>query len=116
MLAEQTDLFNDCQRSRLSLCEELEAFSFGGKQTIVEQRNGIDFFFNEFWTARQRQADRLHEISYRACFKPQLPEFFIARLTKEGDRVYDPFSGRGTTAVQAALMGRAAIANDANPL
>ena len=27
------------------------------------------------WTARQRQASRLHEISYRACFKPQLPRF-----------------------------------------
>jgi hypothetical protein len=33
-----------------------------------------------------------------------------------GDTVYDPFSGRGTTAVQAALMGRRPIANDINPL
>ncbi|HOC06866.1 MAG TPA: site-specific DNA-methyltransferase, partial [Bacillota bacterium] len=30
-------------------------------------------FSNEFWTSRQRQASSLHEISYRACFKPQLP-------------------------------------------
>jgi hypothetical protein len=30
--------------------------------------------------------------------------------------VFDPFSGRGTTAVQAALMGRAPAANDVNPL
>ena len=28
-----------------------------------------------------------NEISYRACFKPQLPEFFIERLTKPGDTV-----------------------------
>ncbi len=33
-----------------------------------------------------------------------------------GERVYDPFSGRGTTAIQAALMGRAPVANDINPL
>lgn len=33
-----------------------------------------------------------------------------------GGRVYDPFSGRGTTPVQAALMGRKPVANDVNPL
>jgi hypothetical protein len=64
----------------------------------------------------QRRGHSLHEISYRACFKAQLPGFFIERLTEPGERVYDPFSGRGTTAVQAALMGRAPAANDVNPL
>jgi hypothetical protein len=34
-----------------------------------------------FWTARQRQAANLHEVSYRACYKPQLPRLFIERLT-----------------------------------
>lgn len=68
------------------------------------------------WTAAQRQAAKLHEISYRACFKPQLPAYFIARHTQPGDVVYDPFSGRGTTAIEAALSGRRVIANDINPL
>jgi len=58
----------------------------------------------------------LHEISYRACFKPQLPEFFINRLTKPGDGVYDPFMGRGTTPLQARLMNRRPMGNDINPL
>ncbi len=70
----------------------------------------------ELWTSRQRQASSIHEISYRACFKPQLPGYFIERLTREGDVVYDPFSGRGTTAIEAALRGRSVIANDVNPL
>ena len=70
----------------------------------------------ELWTSRQRQASPIHEISYRACFKPQLPAWFIERLTREGDVVYDPFSGRGTTAVEAALRGRNVIINDINPL
>ncbi len=69
-----------------------------------------------FWTSRQRQAANLHEISYRACYKPQLPRHFIERLTQPGDRVYDPFSGRGTTALEAALLGRRVAANDVNPL
>ena len=73
-------------------------------------------YTGEFWTSRQRQACSLHEISYRACFKPQLPGFFIDQLTEKGDIVYDPFSGRGTTAVEAGLRGRRVIANDANPL
>ena len=73
-------------------------------------------FTNEFWTSRQRQASSIHEISYRACFKPQLPRFFIDILTRKSDIVYDPFSGRGTTIIEAGLSGRDVIANDANPL
>ncbi|MDX3886330.1 MAG: DNA methyltransferase [Sphingomonas sp.] len=98
------------------LAFELETFTFNGDRTIVEYRNGVAYFFNEFWTARQRQAHSIHEISYRACFKPQLPDFFIQRLTQPSDTVYDPFMGRGTTPVQAALRGRIGAGNDVNPL
>lgn len=73
-------------------------------------------FTAEFWTARQRQASSLHEVSYRACFKPQLPAFFIELLTQPGDTVFDPFSGRGTTALEAGMSGRRVVANDINPL
>jgi len=73
-------------------------------------------FVGEFWTSGQRQASSLHEVSYRACFKPQLPHYFIKRFTSENDIIYDPFGGRGTTAIEAALMGRRVISNDANPL
>jgi hypothetical protein len=76
----------------------------------------IPVYQSEMWTALQRQASSIHEISYRACYKPQLPAYFIERLTEPGDIVYDPFSGRGTTAVEAALHGRCVIANDVNPL
>lgn len=73
-------------------------------------------YVNEFWTARQRQASSLHEVSYRACFKPQLPRFFIERLSRPGEVVYDPFMGRGTTPIEAALLGRVPFGNDINPL
>ena len=71
---------------------------------------------NEFWTSAQRKAHSLHEISYRACYKPQLPRFFIERLSKIGDSIYDPFMGRGTTILEAALLGRKPLGNDINPL
>ena len=76
----------------------------------------VDTFTNEFWTSRQRAGSSLHEISYRACFKPQLVDFFVERLTRPGDLVYDPFMGRGTTVIEAALLDRAAAGCDVNPL
>ncbi len=85
-------------------------FSFDDKPRLVPT------YVNEYWTAKQRQASSLHEISYRACFKPQLPRFFIERLTKPGDVVYDPFMGRGTTVLESALLGRVPFGCDINPL
>lgn len=110
--------------SPTTLLDELRAFTWDGKATLVEQVtaawNGRDvsvpLLVNEFWTSRQRAAHSLHEVSYRACFKPQLPRFFIERLTEPGQTVYDPFSGRGTTALEAALLGRIPVACDVNPL
>ncbi|MCE9597895.1 MAG: site-specific DNA-methyltransferase [Spirochaetia bacterium] len=77
----------------------------------------LDVQTRELWTARQRQMHPMHyTVSYRGSFKPELPEFFIGRyLTKPG-LVLDPFGGRGTTAIQANLMGHAAIHNDLNPV
>ncbi|MBI2428124.1 MAG: DNA adenine methylase [Ignavibacteriales bacterium] len=98
-------VFEEEQKRSATIVNEI---TIGGKK--------IPTFTNEFWTSKQRQAHSLHEVSYRACFKPQLPRFFIERLTKEGDVVYDPFSGRGTTMLEAALLGRNVIANDVNPL
>src|SRR6266478_664329 len=111
-------------RKSPSLIAELESFrEFGASTrriTTTFQINGaqteVPAFVNEFWTAKQRAASRLHEISYRACFKPQLPRFFIERLTQPGDVVYDPFMGRGTTVLEAALLGRVPFGCDINPL
>jgi SAM-dependent methyltransferase len=67
----------------------------------------------ELWTARQRQMHPIHyTVSYRGSFKPELPEFFIARYLAKPGLVLDPFGGRGTTAIQANLMGHRAIHND----
>src|SRR3990172_323374 len=102
--------------------EKQDLFNFGSGvgRTRVDKEliNGIyiNKYNNEFWTSKQRQASELHEIAYRACFKAQLPRFFIELLTSEGDTVYDPFVGRGTTAIEAGLLCRLVVANDVNPL
>jgi hypothetical protein len=108
-----------------SLSENLKAFKDFGKdtqtlETVVTMPGGaqvrVPTYVNEFWTSKQRAASSLHEVSYRACFKPQLPRFFIQRLTQPGEMVYDPFMGRGTTLIEAALLGRIPCGCDVNPL
>jgi len=103
-------------RDRGSFAGMLAGFDAFGTATRLAEIDRVPVFENEFWTARQRQAHPLHEVSYRACFKPQLPRFFIEAFTRPSERVYDPFAGRGTTLIEAALMGRRAIGNDVNPL
>ncbi len=76
----------------------------------------IPIQIDEFWTSKQRAGHSLHEVSYRACYKPQLPAFFIKRFCKVDDVVYDPFMGRGTTLIEAQLHGCRAYGNDINPL
>lgn len=125
----QLDLFDpqapERHASAQSLAGELEQFVHEGRPTDVSATVAPDAlgraleiptYANEFWTRRQRAAHTLHEVSYRACFKPQLPRFFIERLTRPGDLVYDPFMGRGTTVLEAALLGRRVAGNDVNPL
>jgi len=85
-------------------------------ETIQIDGKRIDRYINEFWTSKQRQSSSIHEISYRACFKAQLPRFFIDLLSKPDDTIYDPFTGRGTTVIEAGLLGRNIISNDINPL
>src|SRR5256885_11917132 len=115
----------DETRLKGPLAEQLLSFREFGKatqclETKARTSSGANIevptCVNEFWTARQRAASSLHEISYRACFKPQLPRFFIQRLTEPGDIVYDPFMGRGTTLIEAALLGRVPAGCDVNPL
>ena len=95
-------LFAEPRRTRV------ESFEADGRR--------VPRFVNEYWTSGQRGGHPLHEISYRACFKAELPRFFIERLTKPGSLVYDPFMGRGTTVLEAALLGRRVAGNDVNPL
>jgi len=58
---------------------------------------------------------RFHSLCpYFAMFPESFAERWIARYSKPGQVILDPFCGRGTTPFQALLMGRRAIACDTN--
>ena len=107
-------LLNFSLNSQTNLFEESENKTF--VETIKIGEKFYPKFINEFWTSKQRQSSSLHEISYRGCFKAQLPKFFIELLTEKSDIVYDPFAGRGTTIIESGLLGRQVVSNDINPL
>src|SRR4051794_35691550 len=69
------------------------------------------------WKAQQRLwGHSFHPMcSYLASFPAPLTHAFIARYSRPGDVVLDPFSGRGTTALQACAEGRIGVGNDLNP-
>jgi len=105
-LSSEDDLFGHSSQDRPRVKTE----------NLIVDGKSVPKYSREFWTSRQRQASRIHEISYRACFKPQLPRFFIENFSNAGDLIYDPFGGRGTTAIEAALLRRNIASNDINPL
>ncbi|MBI2762670.1 MAG: hypothetical protein HYX54_02780 [Chloroflexi bacterium] len=53
--------------------------------------------------------------SYLASFPAALSHAFIARYSRPGDVVLDPFAGRGTVPLQASAEGRIGVGNDLNP-
>jgi DNA methylase len=53
--------------------------------------------------------------SYLASFPAALAHAFVERYSRRGDVVLDPFSGRGTTPLQACAEGRIGVGNDLNP-
>lgn len=76
------------------------------------------------WAARPRppstrfEDDRhsLHSIVSRICtLPPRLAGHLIKRFSKPGDRVLDPFCGKGTVALEACLLGRVGVAADISP-
>jgi site-specific DNA-methyltransferase (adenine-specific) len=69
------------------------------------------------WKAQPRLwGHSLHPMcSYLASFPAALAHAFIARYSRPGDVVFDPFSGRGTAPLQATAEGRVGVGNDLNP-
>lgn len=64
-----------------------------------------------------RWGHSMHSLcSYHGMFPARLAHHFIQTYSKPGDLVADPFSGRGTTTLQARVEGRRTLSIDLSPL
>jgi hypothetical protein len=68
------------------------------------------------WKTNSVVPHSMHHLCSRICsFPPSMPDYFIKKYSKEGDVVFDPWSGKGTVPFQALLNGRIGIGNDKSP-
>lgn len=77
----------------------------------------VENFVTPWSNLSSREYDSWHSMcSYLGAFPPPLANYFIRYFTKEGDIVFDPFAGRGTTPLEARILDRKSIATDLNPI
>lgn len=74
------------------------------------------FLVNSWKEKKRSWGHSLHGMASRSgSFPPALANYFIMNFSKKGDRVLDPFSGKGTTALEACLNNRFGIGLDVAP-
>lgn len=79
---------------------------------VLERLNTQDWSFTNDDTTYL--SHNLHP--YPAKYIPQIPNKLIRLLSLRGERIWDPFGGSGTTALEALLLGRQVISSDINPI
>ncbi|HWJ25059.1 MAG TPA: DNA methyltransferase [Flavisolibacter sp.] len=80
-------------------------------------RINIENFVTPWSKLSGREFDSWHSMcSYLGAFPPTLANYFIRYFTEQNDLVFDPFSGRGTTSLEAKLLNRRSVATDLNPI
>lgn len=68
-----------------------------------------DIWTDSLWIIQNRDNSGAHSGHYHGNFVPQIPYQLLARYTKAGDFVLDPFAGSGTTLIEAQRMNRNSI-------
>ncbi len=83
----------------------------------ISEWNPSDFGLERttLWKFPRRGSWAVHNNDYRGNWPPQVPRNLIQKYTSQGDLVIDPFSGGGTTLIEAWLMNRPSLGIDINP-
>ncbi len=73
-----------------------------------------DDLFNPVWNDLSSPRNE-YQKEHGAVFPVKLAERLIKMYSKEGDTVFDPFMGIGSTAIAAHNLGRHAVGIELNP-
>jgi DNA modification methylase len=88
-------------------------------KTIALSRYKIiqSYSIKDSWKhAKNEWGISLHRICSRTgSFPPSLAYYFIMKYSRPGDKVLDPFSGKGTAPLEACLNNRIGFGNDLAP-
>lgn len=76
---------------------------------LANWKDLTDIWTDSLWIIQNRDNSGAHSGHYHGNFVPQIPHQLLARYTKEGDFVLDPFAGSGTTLIEAQRMNRNSI-------
>lgn len=76
---------------------------------LKEWKNYSEIETDSLWIIKRRDKSGAHNSKYHGNFVPQIPHQLLLRYTKKGDWVLDPFSGSGTTLIEAQRLERNSI-------
>jgi 16S rRNA G966 N2-methylase RsmD len=76
---------------------------------MTQWKSLTNIWTDSLWNIPNRDNSGAHDGHYHGNFVPQIVHQLLIRYTKAGDFVLDPFSGSGTTLIEAQRMGRNSI-------
>jgi hypothetical protein len=89
----------------------------GGEIGIYGERDAALVLQAAFESTSQDADSLTHGFhTYPARMHPAIARTVIARMSRTGDRLLDPFCGSGTVLVEALVAGRASVGVDLSPL
>ncbi len=72
-------------------------------------------WISSIWIGKFVDRDNCGDNKFHGNFHPDIVKQAVIRFTKEGDTVFDPFAGSGTTIDVCKKLNRKCISSDLNP-